>query len=321
MRILTGCICLLLSGSVVADPPDPTLKTPDAFPRFAPVEPADVGTTFVVQGGFEMQLIAAEPLVTDPVAMAIDENGCALVVEMNDYPYTDSKSHKAWQDNTTDAPIGRVRWLEDTDNDGRFDRSTVFAEGLSWPSGIACYRGGVFVTATPDVWYLKDTDGDHKADIREKVFTGFRKYNVQAVMNNPIWGLDNKLYIAGSSNGGSVLAPGKTQSKPITARGDFRFDPRTLELELQAGERVLATRSTIGGIGFCAIYATQPSTSCWIMPTWRAIRILRRLQLSLMSPKRAIRCRSIGSAQLNLGETCAVGNGQLIPPRNFRAVS
>ncbi len=214
---------------------DPSLKTPDAFPRFPPVAPADVGKTFVVQHGFEMQLIAAEPLVTDPVAMAIDENGGAFVVEMNDYPYTDPKTHQAWKDNTTDAPIGRIRWLEDGDHDGRFDRSVVFAEGLSWPSGIACYRGGVFVTATPDVWYLKDTDGDHRADVRERVFSGFRKYNVQAVMNNPIWGLDNKLYVAGSSNGGSVVAPGTTQEKPIAARGDFRFDPQTRELELQAG--------------------------------------------------------------------------------------
>ena len=235
MRLIAAfCLCMLPLPAWAA-PPDPTLKTPDSFPRFAPVEPADVAKTFVVQDGFEMQLIAAEPLVTDPVAIAIDENNRAFVAEMNDYPYTDAKTHKAWQENTTDAPIGRVRMLEDTDNDGRYDRGTIFAEGLSWPSGIACYRGGIFVTATPDVWYLKDTDGDNKADVREKVFTGFRKYNVQAVMNNPIWGLDNKLYVAGSSNGGSVVAPGQTQTKPITARGDFRFDPRTRELELQAG--------------------------------------------------------------------------------------
>ncbi|MCC6510854.1 MAG: dehydrogenase, partial [Pirellulaceae bacterium] len=218
-----------------APPEDPTLKTPDSFPRFPAVEPADVASTFVVQAGFQMQLIAAEPLVTDPVAMTIDERGRALVVEMNDYPYTNAKTHVAWQDNTTDAPIGRIRLLEDSDGDGTYDRSTLFAEGLSWPSGIVCYRGGVFVTATPDIWYLKDNDGDGRADVREKIFTGFRKYNVQAVMNNPIWGLDNHLYVAGSSNGGSVLAAGQSQAKPIAARGDFRIDPRTNQLELQAG--------------------------------------------------------------------------------------
>lgn len=238
MRLITAWFCLICPVCPIlamAAPQDPSLRTPDSFPRFAPVEPAEVAKTFVVQDGFEMQLIAAEPLVTDPVAMAIDENGLAFVVEMNDYPYTDAKTHKAWQDNTTDSALGRVRILEDTDNDGRYDRSFAFADGLSWPSGLCCYQGGVFVTATPDVWYLKDTDGDRKADVREKVFSGFRKYNVQAVMNNPIWGLDNKIYVAGSSNGGSVVVPGTTQAKPIVARGDFRFDPRTKQLELQAG--------------------------------------------------------------------------------------
>ncbi|MGN6544356.1 MAG: PVC-type heme-binding CxxCH protein [Aureliella sp.] len=199
------------------------------------MEPKDAAATFVVQDGFQMQLVAAEPLVTDPVAMTIDEDGRAYVVEMNDYPYTDPKTHRPWADNTTDAPIGRVRLLEDTDGDGVYDRGRVFAEGLSWPSGVLCYRGGIFVTATPDIWYLKDADGDGHAEVRERVFTGFRKYNVQAVMNNPIWGLDNHIYVAGSSNGGSVVAPGQTEQRPITARGDFRIDPRTHAFELQAG--------------------------------------------------------------------------------------
>ena len=70
---------------------------------------------------------------------------------------------------------------------------------------------------------------------RAQVFTGFRKYNVQAVMNNPIWGLDNQIYVAGSSNGGSVIAPGQSEQRPIAARGDFRIDPRTHSFELQAG--------------------------------------------------------------------------------------
>lgn len=220
-----------------------SLKTPDSFPRFPAVEPADVSRTFRIQNGFQMQLIASEPLVTDPVAMAIDEDGRAFVAEMNDYPYTDARRHVAWQDNTTDAPIGRIRMLEDTDSDGIYDKSRIFADQLSWPSGILCYRGGVFVTATPDIWYLKDSDADGVADIREKVFTGFRKYNVQAVMNNPIWSLDNHIYVAGSSNGGNIL-PGimakadsarTSAAKPIVARGDFRIDPRTQSLELQAG--------------------------------------------------------------------------------------
>ncbi len=183
-----------------------------------------------------MELLASEPLVTDPVAMVYDENGLAYVVEMNDYPYTDKTTHEAWKENKTDKAIGRIRVLEDTDGDGKFDKSTVFATDLSWPSGIACWKGGVFVTATPDILYLKDTDGDHKADIRKKVFTGFRKYNVQAVINNLAWGLDNKLYAAGSGNGGSIVPGGKANSKPITfSHNDFRFDPETETFEVLSG--------------------------------------------------------------------------------------
>lgn len=209
------------------------LKTPDTFPRFAPLSPSEAESSFVVQDGFRMQLIAAEPLITDPVAMAYDENGRAYVVEMNDYPYTDKKSHAAWADNVTDRPIGKVRLLEDVDGDGKFDKSNVFVEGLSWPSGIVCSRGGVYITATPDVWYCKDNDGDGVADERRKVLTGFRKYNVQAIINNPIWGLDNRLYVAGSSNGGDIQSP--IDSKRFSWRGDFRIDPQTEAFQPESG--------------------------------------------------------------------------------------
>ena len=120
--------------------------------------------------------------------------GRAWVVEMNDYPYTDKSHDVAETDRTTDKPLGKVRILEDVDGDGVLDRSSVLAEELSWPTGIALYDGGCYVAATPDVWYLKDTDGDGRADIRRQVYTGFRKFNVQAVINNLAWGLDGKIY-------------------------------------------------------------------------------------------------------------------------------
>src|SRR5262249_56412149 len=107
------------------------------------------------------------------------------------------------------APIGRVRLLIDRDDDGVFDEAHLFAEKLSWPTGIAVWNGGVFVAATPDIWYLRDRDGDHRADERRRVFTGFRKFNVQAVMNNLEWGLDHKIYGAGSSNGGKIPPLGR----------------------------------------------------------------------------------------------------------------
>jgi putative membrane-bound dehydrogenase-like protein len=206
------------------------------LPSVPPKAPAEEAASFRIQDGFRMELLAAEPLVTSPVAMTYDENGRAYVCEMRDYPYTDKARHKPSQENPTDAPIGRVTLLEDTDGDGKFDKSTVFADGLSWPTGVACWKGGVFVAATPDVWYLKDTNGDGKADVRRKVFTGFRKLNVQAVINNLVWGLDNEIHGAGSSNGGQIRPGDKPDAKPIAmSRHDFRFDPVTERFELLSG--------------------------------------------------------------------------------------
>ena len=214
------------------------------FPSTPPTEPKDAAKTFHVLDGFEMQLIAAEPLVTDPVAMTYDADGRAFVCEMNDYPYTDKEHHKHAQENPTDAPIGKVRLLTDTDGDGVFDKATVFADGLSWPTGCACWKGGIFVCATPDIWYLKDTNDDGVADVRVKVFTGFKKLNVQAVMNNPIWGLDHRIYVAGGSNGGEIQrAPGSESVMPIPKdfkplsikRNDFSFDPSTGDVRLESG--------------------------------------------------------------------------------------
>ncbi len=236
-RPLIACLalCIPLPGNSAEE-----LK----FPTTPPTAPQNAAKTFHVLDGFEMQLIAAEPLVTDPVAITYDEDGRAYVCEMNDYPYTDKERHKHAQENPTDQSIGKVRRLTDTDGDGVFDKATVFAEGLSWPTGAACWKGGIFVTATPDVCYLKDTNGDGVADIRQKVFTGFKKLNVQAVMNNPIWGLDHRIYVAGGSNGDEIQrAPGSESVMPLPAdfkplsikRNDFSFDPSAGDVRLESG--------------------------------------------------------------------------------------
>jgi putative membrane-bound dehydrogenase-like protein len=208
----------------------------DKFPSYPAIPPADVAKTFRVKNGFTLDLVAAEPLVSSPVAICYDEDGAAYVAEMRDYPYTDKATHAAWKDNTTDAPLGRIRKLIDRDGDGVFDESHVFADGLSWPTGVACWKGGIVVTATPDVWYLKDTDGDHRADLREKTFSGFRKYNVQAVIDTPLWTLDNRLVFTGGTNGAQLTAASAPDAKPVRiARNDLRVDPRTWRIEPIAG--------------------------------------------------------------------------------------
>lgn len=208
----------------------------DPLPRFAPKEPAEALKSFQVRDGFRLDLLAAEPLVTSPVAGAYDEDGRLYVVEMSDYPHVDPKNDKPFAENVADPPIGRVRLLIDRDGDGRFDEGHLFAEKLSWPTGIAVWKGGVYVAATPDIWYLRDNDGDHKADERKKVFTGFRKFNVQAVMNNLEWGPDHRIYGAGSSNGGKIHPADREGAAAVDVlRRDFRFDPSSDRFEAISG--------------------------------------------------------------------------------------
>lgn len=228
-----AALTFTLIASAVAQPA--TVKL-DPYPETPATPPEKAEAGFRVLDGFEMQLLAAEPLLTDPVAIAYDEFGRAYVAEMNDYPYTDKARHIPSRENPTDAPIGKVRVLEDSDNDGSFDKSTVLADGLSWPTGVACWKGGVYVIATPHLHYFKDTDGDGVADVRRKIYTGFRKLNVQAVINTAIWGLDHRIYFSGSTNGGELRKEAAPELEPLhMSRHDLSLDPVTETLSLESG--------------------------------------------------------------------------------------
>ncbi|MBC8243782.1 MAG: c-type cytochrome [Verrucomicrobia bacterium] len=198
------------------------------LPRLKPTKPAEALSTFTIKPGFRLELAAAEPLIADPVAMAFDENGRLYVIEMIGY-----SEHR-------DDKLGQVRLLEDTDGDGRFDRSTVFARDLAWPTAIVCYDGGVFVGVTPDILYLKDTDGDREADERRVVFTGIgdsvNRLNMQSLMNSFRWGQDNRIHGTASGTPGKVRVVGKPELGTVSfVRSDFSFDPRTLDFRLESG--------------------------------------------------------------------------------------
>ncbi len=212
----------------VASAAEPTPKA-DELPRI-PFTPADeAAATFELKGGYEIQLVAAEPLVADPIALVFDEGGQAYVIEMHGYPEKRA------------ANLGRVKLLEDTDGDGRFDRHTVFADGLSWPSAIHPWDGGVFVGAVPDLWYFKDTDGDGVADVRKKLFTGFiagpkERDIAPRCFNSMTWGPDNRIHVASSMNGGLVRPADQPDADPLDLRRrDFSFDPRELDLRPETG--------------------------------------------------------------------------------------
>ncbi|HEY3132479.1 MAG TPA: PVC-type heme-binding CxxCH protein [Acidobacteriota bacterium] len=149
-------------------------------PPKPPYSPQEALRTFHLPPGFRIELVAAEPEVMDPVAMAFDERGRLFVVEMPDYPMG--------------KQTGRVKLLEDKDGDGRFEHSTVFADDLHFPTGVMPWKGGVLVTCAPDILYLADTDGDNRADVRRVVLTGFAKLNPQLRVNGLQYGIDNWIY-------------------------------------------------------------------------------------------------------------------------------
>jgi len=191
---------------------------------------AEALASFQVERGFRIELAAAEPMVAAPAALAFDERGRLFVAEMRDYP-----------DRRDQSPhLGQIRMLEDPDEDGVFQKSTVYAENLPWPSAVACYAGGVFVAATPQVLYLKDSQDDGIADVVKVVFTGFggRPYkpNPRALLNSFNWGLDNCLHCGMAGLDGTVSVLSEAEVPPVAlADCDFAFDPRTLAIFPEAG--------------------------------------------------------------------------------------
>src|SRR5262245_5722378 len=138
LRWLVGCVAACVLCGTIARGDD----APLAFPRIPPTEPAKAAATFEVRDGFRMELIAAEPIVTSPVALEYDEDGRGWVLEMRDYPFTDKNTDKPLTDKSGDLPLGRIRVLRDMNGDGVFDDSTIFADEISWPTGLAFWKGG-----------------------------------------------------------------------------------------------------------------------------------------------------------------------------------
>lgn len=167
--------------------------------------------TMRAKPGLRVELAAAQPLIHSPVAIDWDAAGHLWVCEMFDYP---SGTDENWQVG------GRVSRLRDTNGDGRFDESTVFLDGLPFPTGLMVWGRGVLVCAAPNILWAQDTNGDGKADKVETLFSGFAADNYQARVNSLSLGLDNWIYGANGLLGGKIKGP----SGEVDIRGhDFRF--------------------------------------------------------------------------------------------------
>ncbi len=196
-----------------------------------PLSPQEGLASMKVAPGLKVELVAAEPLIMDPVAFDWGPDGRLWVVEMRDYP-----NGLTWNrpDDPLNAPGGRIKVLTDTDGDGAYDKATIFLEGLSYPTGVKVWQHGVLVTAAPEIFFAADTDGDGRADQREVWYRGFAQSNQQHRVNGLAWGLDNWLHVA-NGDGGGLIRPMESREEVDIRGHDLRLNPTTKELEKLTG--------------------------------------------------------------------------------------
>jgi putative membrane-bound dehydrogenase-like protein len=218
---LIGVSVALTAVVITLSPCHPvTVSSAEPAATPGPLPPKDELATFRLAPGFRAELVACEPNVVDPVAMAFDENGRLYVAEMRDYPNGGVA--------TGNLTGGRIKLLEDRDGDGFYEHSTVFADNLRLPSGVQPWKGGLLVADAPSILYFEDTDGDGKADRRRTLYTGFSLVNSEQLINSLQWGLDNWVYGMAGNEGGTITSPEKKDMPAVTLRGrGVRFHPET----------------------------------------------------------------------------------------------
>lgn len=171
--------------------------------------------SFRLPPGYRIELVASEPLVNTPVALDFDPDGRIWVVEMRGYQNNPEGSNRL-------EPTGRIVVLEDTDGDGRMDRSHVYMDGLVLPRAVKVLSDGVLVGAPPYVWFTRDTNGDLRADERTVIANdyGVMESNPANAPGALVWGLDNWIHSSVYSNHLRRI-DGKWTKRPVPVLGHW----------------------------------------------------------------------------------------------------
>ncbi len=207
-------------------------KRPDPQLEQEPLSPEESMKHMQVPVEFTLGLFAHEPNVMHPIAMTWDERGRLYVLITKDYP-------------NERKPTGGSDYIvicEDTNGDGKADKFTNFAEGLSIPTGLAFGNGGLFVSQAPHMLFLRDTNGDDKADQKQVLFTGFGTFDTHAGPSNLHYGFDNWIWGSVGYSG----FKGKVGADSVKfSQGFFRFKTDGSKLEY-----VTATSNNTWGMSF-----------------------------------------------------------------------
>lgn len=191
----------------------PAMKAPAGSPALSP---ADALKTFSVPPGFHVELVASEPMIESPILMDFDADGRLYVLEqlsfLPDMSGRDSRE-----------PINRVSVLEDTDNDGQMDKKTVFADKLLMPRALKVLDRGVLIGEPPNLWLMKDTNGDLVADTKELVVNTYGNANggIEHNANSLYWAMDNTMY-SSEHTWDLKLTGGTFESLPALSRGQWQ---------------------------------------------------------------------------------------------------
>ncbi|MGH9311050.1 MAG: PVC-type heme-binding CxxCH protein, partial [Vicinamibacterales bacterium] len=223
----------------------PNYENRDPAPKYQLPFTADESMKFIqVPAEFKLELFASEPDITEPIAFNFDERGRLWIIEALNYPNVVLNG----------APgDDRIKIVEDTNGDGRADKFTVFADHLNLPTSLVFANGGVVVAAAPHMLFLKDTNGDDKADVRQVLSTGWGIRDTHAGPSNLMYAHDN--YIWGTV--GYSGFQGQMNGKPMQfGQGMYRFKPDGSNFEYVTG----STNNT-WGLGLSETFDVFGSTA------------------------------------------------------------